>query len=123
MFSWRKNREVSYEEFKLLTNEWNKTCKLLTSGNFYLAISHSQEIFHERWFFSILKDAYPDNQDRSAEVEHIVESRKDFYLEKLKETPFLGYDFEQKPIYSLNDDQLALITKVYEYMDTEGKIK
>jgi hypothetical protein len=120
VFNWRRNKEINYEEFKLLSMEWNKTCKLLTSGNFFLNITHYQELFHERWFFSILRDMY-GTSELEEETAFIYESRSEQFLEKLKETPFLGYDFVQKAIYSVEENQIKQMQYYYRFLDPEGK--
>lgn len=102
-----------------MTAEWNKTCKLLTSGNFFLTISHNPEVFHERWFYSICKDTYPLSQTRISELEFILQQRHEAYLEKLSETPFLGYDFHKKPLYSFDEQQISHLKAVYRFTDPE----
>lgn len=122
VFNWKRKHEVDNEEFKQLSTEWNKTCKLLTSGNFFLNISHNPDLFHERWFVSISKDCYPHPLDRKKELEFVVAVRREGYLEKIMETPFLGYDFNGKPIYSLEDDQVQFILKCYRLVDPDGEL-
>ena len=122
MYKWKHQREVSYEEFKELVMEWNKTCKLLTSGSFYLNISHNSELFHERWFYSILKDVYPNVAERTSELQFILASRLQSTAEKLKETPFMGYDFNEKQIYSLDDDHMKLVNNIYKLLDPESNL-
>lgn len=113
---------MSYDEFKLLCAEWNKTCKLLTSGNFFLTIAHTNELFHERWFLAICKDAYPAADARHKELEFLLACRLEGYFEKLRETPFLGHDFEKRPIYSLEPPQLELIRRCYGLIDPQSSM-
>lgn len=111
---------ISCEEFKLLLKEWSDTCKLLTSGSFFFKISHNPDLFHERWFISISKECYPNDKERKAEFEHIVESRRQTYIEKIKETPYLDYDFSGKQIFSMEDDQVEFMLKCHRLIDPES---
>lgn len=104
VYKWRTDREIDLEEFRLLHSEWNKTCKLLTSGNFYLTISHSDALYPRRQFLSQVSEIFGGGNTPIREVLRATfEQLETLFNDKVKTTPFLGYDYNKNPIYAMED--------------------
>lgn len=121
VFLWRKDREIDFEEFKLLVHEWHKTTKLLTSGNFFLNIAHQPEIFEERDFYSIVRDSFEDSKAKNEFLWFVLNTTETMYKEKVTTTPFLGYDLEKNAIYSLEDSAMTTLEVCYRLIDSPGR--
>ena len=84
-------------------------------------IAHTESIYSKNEFFEILR-IWGKSQNLSLKeiIESSLSQLGELYKEKMKDTPYLGDDYNRQPIYSLKSETLKTAEICYSLIDPAG---
>ena len=84
-------------------------------------IAHSSSIFAKNDFFDILRIwGKSKNLSLNETIESSLSQLGELYKEKMKDTPYLGDDYNRNPIYSIKPETLKTVEICYSLIDPAG---